>query len=92
MDVKEAVKSAKHYVDELFGEEGLTNVGLEEVEHDADDGLWRITIGFSRPWNSVTNPWAAINGEPAPRRAYRVISLSEDGQMVSVKRREGVSE
>ena len=27
-----------------------SNLGLEEVELD-DEEFWRITIGFSRPWN-----------------------------------------
>ena len=34
MDVKEAVNTAKAYVAELFANEGLSNLGLEEVEFD----------------------------------------------------------
>jgi hypothetical protein len=34
VDVKEAVKLAKEHVLELFDDEKLTNLGLEEVEFD----------------------------------------------------------
>jgi len=47
-----------------------------------------ITLGFSRPWNSVRNAFTAISGEPAPRRAYRVIAVKEpNGEIVSMTRR-----
>ena len=34
MDVKEAVGTAKKYVDDLFANESIANVGLEEVAFD----------------------------------------------------------
>ena len=34
MDVKEAVQVAKNYIIDLFGEEGIVDVGLEEVDFD----------------------------------------------------------
>jgi hypothetical protein len=58
MDVKEAVAGAKKYVGELFAQEGLINIGLEEVEFDEPTKEWHITIGFSRPCNSPSSPWA----------------------------------
>ncbi len=86
MDVKEAVKVAKTYVADVFGDEGLFNLGLEEVEHDAD--VWRVTLGFSRPWNTVRNTMTLITGETAPRRSYKVVSINEDGEIVSVRNRD----
>ena len=88
MNVKEAVRAAKSYVADVFGEEGLTNLGLEEVERDEGAGAWRVTVGFSRPWNSVRNPLTAITGDAAPRRTYKVVSIRDDGEVLSVKRRE----
>ena len=32
MEVTQAVQAAKNYVLEIFGEEGIVNVGLEEVQ------------------------------------------------------------
>ena len=31
MDVKEAAKLAKDYIANLFADEGITNIGLEEI-------------------------------------------------------------
>jgi len=91
MDIKQAVSIAKQNIIELFGEEGLINVGLEEVERDG--AFWHITIGFSRPWNSTRNALTAITGEMLPKRAYRVVSLSDDdGNLLSIKRRDAVTE
>ena len=92
MNVQEAVKRAKEYVTTLLAEEGLMNLGLEEIEYDEQAGLWRVTLGFSRPWNTVRNALTAISGEIAPRRAYRVVSLRENGEVVSVKRRDSVGD
>jgi hypothetical protein len=89
MDVKEAVKRAKTYVAELFSEEGLTNLGLEEIEHDDQAGTWDVTVGFSRPWNTTRNALTALTGEAAARRTYRVVKVRDvDGEILSVKRRD----
>ena len=82
MEVKQAVKVAKHYVLDLFGDEGIVNIGLEEVEELG--GYWRITIGFSREWDK--NIGTVLSG--AASRTYKTIEISdEDGQVLSVKDR-----
>jgi hypothetical protein len=90
MDVKDAVAAAKKYVAELFGPEGMSNLGLEEVEFDEQAGEWRVTIGFSRPWDSVTG-WAVLTTPPPetnPRRSYKVVRISDaTGAAISVKDR-----
>jgi hypothetical protein len=48
MQVSEAVRTAKTYIAELFADEKIIEIGLEEVR--IDDGIWEITIGFRRPW------------------------------------------
>ena len=81
MDVKLAVAIAKKHIAELFGEEEILNLGLEEVELD-DEGFWRITIGFSRPWNR--NVGSVLSGENS--RSYKIVILrDEDGRVLSVK-------
>ena len=52
MDVQEAVRLAKDYVLRIYAEEIITNVGLEEIKLDDRSDVWRITIGFSRPWDN----------------------------------------
>jgi hypothetical protein len=89
MDVKDAVKRAKSYVAELFAEEGLMNLGLEEIEHDDVAGTWDVTLGFSRPWNTARNALTALTGDTAARRTYRVVKVRDaDGEVLSVKRRD----
>lgn len=89
MDVKEAVKSAKNYVSDLLVDEGLSNLGLEEIEYDDGDQAWNITLGFSRPWNSSRNALLTSTGDVAAKRTYRVVKVREqDGKVLSFKRRE----
>ena len=90
MDVKEAVKAAKIYVSDIFSEEGLSNLGLEEIERDEAIGAWRVTLGFSRPWNTVRNAMTMIAGDVASRRTYKVVSILDDGVVISVKRRDSI--
>jgi hypothetical protein len=88
VDVKTAVGNAKQWLASVLQEEGVSNVGLEEVEFDQEHDMWLITLGFSRPWNSVRNAFTAISGEPAPKRAYRIIAVKEpNGEIISMKRR-----
>lgn len=88
LTVREAVANAKSFVTSVLAEEQPSNVGLEEVEYDPDTGNWLVTIGFSRPWNSVRGPLTSISGEQSPKRAYRVITISDDtGSAVAMKRR-----
>jgi len=90
MDVKEAVAVAKRYIAELLADEGLTNLGLEEIDHDDTAGVWHVTLGFSRPWNTVKNALTALTGDlGTARRTYRVVTLRDaDGVVLSVKRRD----
>lgn len=93
MDVKEAVEKAKTYVAELFSDERITNLGLEETEHDPAGGKWRITLAFSRPWNTPRTRAQEIldnlGAVSSLRRSYKVITISEDGEVLSMKSRSG---
>jgi len=92
IDVKDAVAKAKVYVADLFSDETLFNLGLEEVEWDGEAEVWRVTLGFSRPWNTARNAFTAISGEQAAKRAYRVVTMRGDGEVMSLKRREAATE
>ena len=77
MDVKEAVKTARGYVAELFANEQIMNVGLEEVVFDDTSNDWKITIGFSRPWDQK-NALSAALGEGRSARSYKVLRINDD--------------
>ena len=79
MDVKAAVTRAKNEIQNLFGDEGIKNLGLEEVVHEEVKGLWHVTIGFSRPWDEPRNALAALAGQNVYwRRAYKVVVIDEN--------------
>ena len=94
MDVKEAVKTAKDYVTELFEGEGLENVGLEEVLFDDEAGVWRVTVGFNRPWDNAKNladAMSAISAGELPewrRRSFKVVRIQDGtGKVISLTHR-----
>lgn len=96
MDVKEAVQMAKRHVEELFADEGIENLGLEEVVFDDMRNVWKVTIGFSRPWERVkqglkavldeaANPWARPEWK---RRSFKVVEIDDGtGRIVSMTHR-----
>ena len=49
LDVKEATEGALSYFKDLDDENTFSNVLLEEVERDGEDGTpyWFITVGFT---------------------------------------------
>lgn len=99
MNVKEAVTTAKEFAATLFADEGLSNMGLEEVEYDETNSMWSITLGFNRAWNKSDYPKSALNSimeiqGGSPTRLYKVVRIREsgekreDGAVISVKNRE----
>ncbi|MFZ5450699.1 MAG: hypothetical protein ACOZF2_02320 [Thermodesulfobacteriota bacterium] len=92
MDVKEAVEIAKHYITDLFRDEEISNLGLEEVDFDEKSSTWSVTIGFSRPWDTRTgiNEFAAFMQQTGIlQRSYKIVSIDDATKKVrSVKNRE----
>ena len=96
MNMREAVAAAKFHLAQLFQDENITNVGLEEIEYDEMRGQWRVTISFSRNWQPSQEDGklsAAIARAALDRqRAHKVVTINNgDGQIVSVKNREMVA-
>jgi hypothetical protein len=90
MDAKAAAVLAKNYVKDLFADEGVMNVGLEEVEFDEGTETWRVTIGFSRPWDKPSGAMAQIAQQLSiPSRSYKVVQIHDsNAQVMSVKNRD----
>ena len=92
MGVKEAVRAAKEHIADLLQDEGVMDVGLEELDYrdGADLGVWEITIGFRRVWKGpdpVGNPLAVLSGRTSPR-TYKIVRISDDGEVLSLKHRQ----
>lgn len=92
MDVKEAVAVAKGYLADVLSEENVTNVGLEEIEFDDSESTWKITLGFSRPWDYQRAGAWRVEPKP-PARSYKVFRVDDGtGDITSVKDRFGANE
>lgn len=46
IEVTEAVKLARQFAADLFEDENIKNLGLEEVVFEESDNEWRITLGY----------------------------------------------
>jgi hypothetical protein len=84
LETKQAVKLAKEWAAGQFSEEGIEDIGLEEVRWS--NGYWEITLGFSRRWDRML--LGGIGGLARPR-TYKVVTISDaDGSIVSLRNRE----
>ena len=85
MEVKEAIAAAKAYVKDVFADESISNLGLEEVEFEPKSHKWKITVAFSRPWNSprtrAQQVFEAMGESITPQRRVQkiVIVSARDG-------------
>ena len=87
MGPKDAAAYAKRYVAELFGDETIGELGLEEIDFDYEVNEWKITVGFSRPWPTPRDP-KGIGFQLPANRSYKMVRISEDGErIISVKDR-----
>ena len=83
MDVKDVTRTAREYITDLFADEQITNLGLEEVVYDVDSEQWRITFGFARPWDRQGDMGVRM-GLKAPR-AYKVVRVDDsNGRVVAL--------
>ena len=82
MDVKEAVRLAKEYIGQLFADEEIMHVGLEEVVFDDAAAEWKITIGFSRPWDQAIETRGMSGGEVRLKRSYKVVRVNDGNYQV----------
>lgn len=90
IDVKQAIAAAKAWLTDILADENPINVGLDEIEYDEEANQWKITMGFSRPWNTIAkNALTTISGtQGSPRRSYRVLAVdAKTGDVVSMLRR-----
>ncbi|MCY4113293.1 MAG: hypothetical protein OXG33_05040 [Chloroflexi bacterium] len=81
MDVQSAVQKARAYLQELFQGEEIEDIGLEEVVFDEESNEWKVTIGFSRPWEKPNIDFALSEG---PKRSYKVIRIDNNGTIKSL--------
>jgi hypothetical protein len=47
-DLKEVVKKAYNFLNDMYGENKVRDILLEEVELNPDEDYWKITLSFLR--------------------------------------------
>ena len=92
MDAKESVKKSIEYIKEVFSDEKIDNIGLEELSYDEGKGCWYVTIGFSRDWDypeqspmaKTLYPFPLPKGQPT--REYKTVEIRDaDGEVLGVR-------
>ena len=91
MDVKQAAQTARRYVADVFAEDEISFVALEEVEFDAGSDVWNITLSFLRPSGTMSGldviAPGLSRGENV-QRCYKIVNVDdESGNVISVKHR-----
>jgi hypothetical protein len=93
IDVRQAARIARDYIQYLFADEGISGIQLEEVALSDDEQYWYVTIGFDTTrvaHDSEYGPLDIISGNrPKYIRDYKVVVVrTSDGKVDSVKIRE----
>jgi len=93
IEVKQAVDAAARYAADLFAQEGILDMRLEEVELSEDGGTWHVTLSVRRK-RKVSSPLeetlraGSVVGAPMDRD-FKVLSVrASDGGVTSVKIRQ----
>ena len=89
MDMKEAVRAAKSYVAEVYSDENVTSIGLEEVRYDDRLRNWQVTIGFQTDVIDRKNSTDALFRTTIQRQIFgprkmKIITIGEDGRIISM--------
>ena len=86
MDAREAVGAAKSHVLEMFADEDIHSIGLEEIRfEEGGEAGWAVTIGFVRDWRNDTSVMRAVIPPP---RTYKIVTLAADGSLRFITNRD----
>ncbi len=89
MKVEEAITRAKAFVREVFANEEVSQIRLEEVEFDDNDNAWLVTIGLMRPIITKQEHMPSYLSQAPLKRTYKVVKIADDGGAIpSVKIRQ----
>lgn len=88
VNVKSAVKAAIDYVKDLYADNDLRDLMLEEVEFSESTDQWLVTVGFSLPETKeeTTSLIMPSKTSRALSRRYKVVNIdAETGKPISMK-------
>ncbi len=90
IDVKKAVRIATDYIRQVFSDENIKNILLEEIQRTEDfqQSEWRITIGMDRASKLQNNPMLAGTAISTMERVYKVVDIdARSGQVKGIRMR-----
>lgn len=79
MDVKDAVNKARVYIQDIYSDEQISALRLEEVEYDHREDAWKITLSFNRPAIGLQQ----LVGAP---RDYKTVIIDNPSKKVTAMR------
>ena len=74
--VKAAAREALRFAREVFSDQDIEDLLLEEVRYDELSGEWDITVGFGRSVGMVLPDW--LQGSTSAGRVYKVVRVGAD--------------
>jgi len=83
-----AVRAAKQWLAQIYADESITRIGLEEVRWR--DGNWEITLGFNRADPDASEALPGMGDLFARRsRVYKVLVVAgNDNRVMEMRDRE----
>ena len=89
MNVREAIRLAKAYVQEVFQDEAIAQIGLEELDFREADEAWDVTVGFARSLPPFTGSIGKLSASfgAGGQRVFKVVRINRDGKILSMKHR-----
>lgn len=78
MNAEQAIQTARNLVVTFFQDQGISRVGLEELNFDYEEDQWIITIGYERNWNDASQFGELI-------RVYKQLTLDESGELIRIR-------
>lgn len=87
VDIREAVQTAIQFICDVYDESDRQKLGVEEVEHDAENEHWLVTVGIGGAEPAST--MSVVEGTGVDRH-YKVIRIdAETGTVVAMKNSHG---
>jgi len=85
IDVKDSIKKAKNFIIDMYSDEKISQLMLEEVDISDDKKFWLITLGFNIK-KPIINLMDTISGNQEKIRVYKIIKIdSLSGDVISMK-------
>ena len=78
MDAKEAIREAKGLVEELYADEDIAEIRLEELEFEDSTDSWLVTLGLLRPARGRDERHSLLGPEPLLKRTYKIVKIPND--------------